>query len=315
MEFGLRGDSRISLIAVSENAVYRIQSSSDNATYILRVHRPAYHDVANIVSEIQWMRALGSETDLSIPRAIPTVEGTLVASVVAGEKKEPRHAVLLEYMNGNHPSTTEIHDIIEPLGEITATLHLHAQQWRSVPNFKRPTWDCESILGPESRFGSWQSSVSITGGQRRILEKLELTLRSELSDYGKGPNRFGLIHADIRLANLLVDGSKIHILDFDDCGFGWYLYDLSAVLALVGADVPIGELVTKWTTGYSRVRPLSSADQRQIPTFILLRRLLLIGWAVTHSAAGLASSLGESFIEDTCLIAQSYAGEGGTPIL
>ena len=54
-----------------------------------------------------------------------------------------------------------------------------------------------------------------------------------LHAYGTDIDRFGLIHADMRLGNLLVDGERVTLLDFDDCGFGWFLYDLAASLSLL----------------------------------------------------------------------------------
>ena len=51
-----------------------------------------------------------------------------------------------------------------------------------------------------------------------MLGRLAAALRARLAAFGTGPARYGLIHADIRLANLLVDDGRVSVIDFDDCG-------------------------------------------------------------------------------------------------
>ena len=42
---------------------------------------------------------------------------------------------------------------------------------------------------------------------------------------------YNLIHADLHFGNVLVDGDRLAVIDFDDCGFGWHPYELAVVLA------------------------------------------------------------------------------------
>lgn len=41
---------------------------------------------------------------------------------------------------------------------------------------------------------------------------------------------YGLIHADLVAANVMVDGTDIHSFDFNDGGFGFRLYDIATAL-------------------------------------------------------------------------------------
>lgn len=43
-------------------------------------------------------------------------------------------------------------------------------------------------------------------------------------------DNFGIIHADFHSSNYLVCDEKMRIIDFDRCGFGFYLYDLALAL-------------------------------------------------------------------------------------
>ena len=46
-----------------------------------------------------------------------------------------------------------------------------------------------------------------------LLSRLEDTIRRRLEVYGRGRDRFGLTHNDLRLANLLVDGDRTFVID------------------------------------------------------------------------------------------------------
>ena len=51
-----------------------------------------------------------------------------------------------------------------------------------------------------------------------------------MAELGSKPDVFGLIHADLHLENALFDGDAVRLIDFDDCGLGYWLYDLAVPL-------------------------------------------------------------------------------------
>src|SRR5260221_13336109 len=77
-------------------------------------------------------------------------------------------------------------------------------------------------------------------------------MRQRLASYGRGEDRFGMIHADVRLANLLADGDDIQVIDFDDCGFGWFMFDLATAVSFMEHDPRVPELCDAWVRGYRR---------------------------------------------------------------
>jgi Ser/Thr protein kinase RdoA (MazF antagonist) len=98
----------------------------------------------------------------------------------------------------------------------------------------------------------------------------------------------------------------VHVIDFDDCGFGWFLYDLGSSLSFVEHDPRVPELVDAWVTGYRRVAPLSVAEIAELPTFVMLRRLLLVAWIGSHSDTDLARSMGAEYTAASCDLAEAY---------
>ncbi len=139
-----------------------------------------------------------------------------------------------------------------------------------------------------------------------MLARLDQTLKRRLSAYGTGPDRYGLVHADTRLANLLVDDGSVSVIDFDDCGFSWYLYDLGTTVSFFEHRPQVPELVDSWLRGYRRRAEISPEDEAEIWTFILFRRLLLVAWIGSHGAVEIARELGAGYTLDSCDLAESY---------
>ena len=219
---------------------------------------------------------------------------------------EPRYAVMFSFLAGTEPSEDALLEPFERLGEVTARLHGHARRWPLPEGFVRQTWDFDTMLGSRPIWGDWRAGMGMDAARQAQLQLLADAIERRLRRYGQGADRFGLIHADLRLANLLLEGPTTKVIDFDDCGFGWYLYDLGAALSFIEHRPDVPELVDAWVRGYRRVAPLAAEDEAEIPTFILLRRLLLVAWIGSHAETDLAQSMGEAYTEGSCTLAEEY---------
>ena len=70
--------------------------------------------------------------------------------------------------------------------------------------------------------------------------------------FGTGPERYGLVHADTRLANLLVHDGAVSVIDFDDSGFSWFLYDAGTSVSFFEHEPQVPALIDSWLSGYRR---------------------------------------------------------------
>lgn len=307
--FGLSDDDEVTLINISENMTYRIDRAGGEKL-ILRVHRDGYQSQQTIMSEIAWMKALQEDAGILTPQAVPGVDGKLLQRVSAPHI-DPRNCVLINWIDGEMPQETgELSELLEPftqLGEINARLHQHALAWQRPDFFTRQRWDFDGTIGDQPIWGRFLEGQGLTDGDKGLLKKCADLIKIRLEKFGDSPNRFGLIHADLRMANLLIHQGNIRVIDFDDCGLGWFLYDIGAALSFMEDREDVPELVDAWVKGYLRVRPLSEEEIAEIPTFIMVRRLTLLGWAASRGkTGGLASELGVPFSKGTCKLAESY---------
>ncbi|MDC6726326.1 phosphotransferase enzyme family protein, partial [Leclercia adecarboxylata] len=121
-----------------------------------------------------------------------------------------------------------------------------------------------------------------------------------------GAERFGLVHADLRLANLLVDGDHLHLIDFDDCGFSWFMYDFAAAVSFFEQEPIIPALMDAWVEGYRTVLPLAAEDAAMLPVFVMLRRIMLVAWIASHSETPTAQELGIPYTQDSLVLADRF---------
>lgn len=299
------GDAELSLLSISENATFRVDDPATGDVSVLRVHRPGYQSLAAIRSELAWVRALRADGVVRTPPVIPAADGS---PVVTGRHPdgEARHVVRFAWVDGVEPSGARLVDDFRALGAIAARLHRHARGWSRPAGFTRFRWDADTSIGEFGHWGRWQDGMGVGPAESEVLGRLVTVLDKRLAAFGDGPDRFGLVHADMRLANLLVDGDDVTVIDFDDAGFSWYLYDLAASLSFIEDDPAVPALIDAWAGGYREEAPLTAAEESELPTFVMLRRLLLVAWIGSHSGTDLARSMGEEFTRTSCDLAEGY---------
>ncbi len=167
------------------------------------------------------------------------------------------------------------------------------------------------MFGPAATWGNWRDAPALDAEATANLDAAERLVRARLSAYGRQDDKYGLIHADMRLANLLIDGGRTRLIDFDDCGFGWFMYDFAAGISFMEDHPQVPALREAWLEGYQDVRPLSEADRDEIDSFIMLRRLALLAWIGSHSDTDLARSQAPHFAAVSARLARDYLDRRG----
>jgi Ser/Thr protein kinase RdoA (MazF antagonist) len=303
--FDLPAGVTVTPINLSENATYRVDHPASGQKWAMRVHRVGYHSRAAIASEHAWQIALRNAGAVNTPTPVRGRDGETIQLVAHEMVPEPRNVVVFEWEAGTEPASTDVAGF-ELLGETAARMHLHVKSWQRPGWFTRHTWDFETSLGNTPHWGRWRDGMGLTPEITQVFCETVGLIEQRLAWFGKSPDRFGLVHGDMRLANLLMDGPKVKVIDFDDCGFSWYLYDCATTVSFFEHVPEVPELLKAWVRGYRRVAPLSDVDEAEIGTFVMLRRLLLVAWIGSHSETELAQSMGVDYTRQTVPLCQQY---------
>ncbi len=104
-------------------------------------------------------------------------------------------------------------------------------------------------------------------------------MRAVFHRLGHDATQFGIIHADFIFMNCQFSHGRVQVLDFDDCGFGYFLYDMCPLLGNLKNSAQYATLRPAFLAGYRSVRPLPLEHEAHIDLFIAARHATTILWA------------------------------------
>ena len=300
-------------LKVRENAVFRIDLAGGGRA-VLRVHRSGYHSDAELNSEFVWMRALEA-AGIPVPRVIRSRNGRdfEVVSVRAGN--DSRQVDVFEWIDGRQLGSVEsgvsgegaaIAEQYHMIGAIAARMHNHTAGWRQPTGFRRHAWDAAGLVGEQPFWGQFWELAALTAGQKNLLLRTRAKIARELATYGTKPDRYGLIHADLVPENLLVDGRQVQVIDFDDAGFGWHLFELATSLYFITGDSIFETAREALVRGYRSEREMSDKTLERLPLFLAARGTTYLGWVHTRRGSETAQELTPFLVERACAVAEQY---------
>lgn len=309
--YGISADVKLTLLDHRENAVFRVDDKLGGKRYALRIHRAGYHSNAALESELQWMAAL-TEAGVATPTVIEGLDGRYVQVVDIEKVPEPRQCDLFGWIEGvtlgellgQSPDEASISQAYQLVGRVTAQVHVQARGWTPSQGFIRHSWDEKGLLGSKPLWGGFWELDKLTEAQSDLLLRARNRVRELLMDFGKGTDRYGLIHADLLPDNIMMDGDNPRIIDFDDAGYGWHLYDLATALFSYQGTKYYEPMRAAWITGYRTVKELPDEHLQLLPPLLLARGLIGLGWLHSRQETAHAKAVTQKRIEKVCLMAR-----------
>ena len=263
------------LLSVRENAIFEVHGATSRRG-VLRLHRAGYQDARSINSEMLWLKYLYSQR-FPVPSPILAEGDRLVSTTATG-----RHATLLGWVSGHHLGSSEdtvpIGQRYSEIGATLARLHNVTDRFRPPAGFLRPSWDIDGFLGEEPLWGRFWEYSGLNAADTRLMHEVRGAAREDLERFFRSGADFGLIHADPLPDNVLLSESGPVIIDYDDSGYGFRMYDL-AVASYRRIDEPgVERLSERLVAGYREHRELPDEHWETLPLFHLLRSLACLGW-------------------------------------
>ena len=273
------GGTVLRLIGARENEVHEMALGSARAA--LRLHRTAYQTEAAIRAEIDWCAALAG-AGLPVSSPVATLSGERLVRLASG-----RHASVTSWVEGAslgadgvplaQPVATQI-DLHHRLGHLLALVHIATDANPPLP-FPRPLWDIDRLTGEDPLWGRFWEHSAASDDERAVLRRARGFLRDGLQGL-RAPD-VGPIHADAVRENVLVAGDALSLIDFDDCGTGFRLYDLGTAMMQNEYEPARDDLRDALVAGYTTQRP---ADAATVDLMTLMRGCASVGWTMPRLA-------------------------------
>jgi Ser/Thr protein kinase RdoA (MazF antagonist) len=282
--FGI-APAELHFVHLSENVTFKVTDAHNGSQFVLRLHRPWYHDIAALKSEHLWTHAL-VKAGIAAPDPLLTLDGEDFVQVDVPATGERRWAGLARWVDGElladvvarETDAAENARHFAQLGAIMAAMHNQTTSWTLPAGFKRHALDADGLLGPAPFWGPfWEHPVFSTAERLRLLATRDM-LHAALTRYGKPARTYSLIHADLHPRNVLINGTHTAVIDFDDSGFGWHQYDLAVALVAYQQHPAFPAFRDACIAGYRSVRAITENDLALLPMFLLIRGMAQIGW-------------------------------------
>jgi Ser/Thr protein kinase RdoA (MazF antagonist) len=271
-----------------ENAVFRV-AYADGGKAALRLHRPGYLSRAALSSELAWMADLRRQGVL-VPEPIASRDGGFVIAIDTGSDVT-QYADLIGWVDGEPLGESgqplgglraELEAIFGAIGDLMARMHVAADGFRAPADFERPSWNEVGLLGDEPFWGRFWDCDGLDAGDQAFLARLRGDLMRRLGAISSSLDT-GLIHADLVRENVFVKDGAVAFIDFDDCGFGFRLFDVATALLRSRREPDYPVMRDALLQSYTAVRPAVAEEFKYLPLFLLLRSLTYIGWAGARS--------------------------------
>jgi len=264
-------DPFVEFIRHNENITYKVTEKGSEDTYLLRMHKPitknmqGLHNTREAVqSELEYLLAWSSHSELSVQIPVPNLNGELVTTAVI--EHEEVHCSVLKWIFGEIMSKQDLNSegTVSSLGTNIAYLHQFSLLYQHGSSFIRPEYGIEWTNTMLTKLRSGEEMGIITTKDFHILENTLSLINDRLKVLSKTIETWGLIHADINYSNLILTSRGISFIDFGLSGFGYYAMDVA-----MGALMTKSELRDALLPGYTNIIS-RRIDTEQLEGFMLL---------------------------------------------
>lgn len=277
---------RCSFVSTGFNTVFRVDATN-GSRYALRVSpRLRIHADGCEAAEAAWVTALRREVGLATPAVINAADGSPVVWVEGAGVPEPRSCVLFEWVGGQ-PLRRRINaGAVRMTGELAASVHDHAASHASADASAAP-------------LGALVADRVLYFRTDARLEELRPTYGSALAEavvraqlvldglWSNPPHPAHLLHGDIQPSNVMVAGSQVTLIDFQDLIWGFEIQDVVIALQALAHFEDAEGLAAAFRGGYETIRPWPEADPETIAALHAARHLNVLNFGLGLRAPGL----------------------------
>ena len=291
--YGL-SDTRFKFLKQAGNTLFQVNEINPTSTaraerytpgqYMLRIHQPGYQATQAIELELMWLAAMCRDANLPVPEPVPTQDGKLITQISVPGIPEERNCSLLRWVKGRFLTQGIGPQHYKAQGRLMAHLHNHAAHWQVPAGFTKRKYDWEGLFRDDLGEGipASEAWALLPPQYIKTYEMIAGKVKLVMDQSGKDHAVYGLIHGDLGLdANILFWKGEARAIDFDDSGFGYYMYDLSLALEHCQEEVALPQFREALLDGYLQVRSIPAEQLDHLDLFLAAYYVYLSLWAAT----------------------------------
>ena len=264
--YGIETD-RLHLLDGFESYIFEFSRSDGN--FILRLSHSLRRNRSDIQGEVEWINYL-AEGGAGVAKAIQSIRGELVEFVDDNQDGAFLATAFIK-APGNHPTKAQWNPrLFDAWGRLVGQIHALSKTYvPSSEEYKRYEWNSAENM----QVSEWLSPADEVV-QRKFKELMDYLQCLEMNC-----ESYGMIHQDAHAGNFFVDQNyRITLFDFDDCVYGWFIYDIAMVLfyALMGHENDpeyIKMFTENFLRGYYHQNFIDPLWFREVPYFLKLREI------------------------------------------
>jgi len=325
-QYGIRA-ARFDLLRQAGNTLFRVVTGDlpdipkagdlfEPGQYLLRIHQPGYQEVDAIELELAWLAAMRREADLPVQEPIPTLDGLLLPAVEVPGVPGQRNASLLRWIKGRSVKDHFTPAHLRAQGKLMARLHNFASGWQPPAGLCKRRFDWDGLFADDvgSDMPNAEAWALLSPLQHEAFSIVAERLRAVMDAWGEGPDVFGLIHGDLGVdANLFFWHGEPRPIDFDDSGYGYWVFDLAVALDACRDYLDYARYRDALLQGYTEFRPLPQAQAAQIELFLAGLQIYWNLWATggTHLYPGMLPEFAERMASTADFVVRYARQQGG----
>ncbi|MFG6118673.1 phosphotransferase enzyme family protein [Thalassobacillus sp. B23F22_16] len=262
-----------------ENYVFEVYKGE--TPYILRLTHSSHRDQYELEGELQWVNYL-QRHNVNVSLAHKSNSGKLVEKIKAGETSF--FACLFDKAPGRLVKVDE--DLFGPelfavWGETIGNMHRVTRDF-NLQKGRRSKWEEDDLFDFPSYLDEKKDGEIISQGEMLV---------DQIKRLPQSYDSFGLIHSDVHPGNFFYHEGEIHVFDFDDSTYHFYVSDIAIPLyysvwwkhrneSLEVRSKFGEEFFYHFLKGYQKESAIDPEWIERIPMFLRLRDLEL--YTVLH---------------------------------
>jgi len=297
-------DAHVEWLSYTHHPVFKVMEN--DSTYILHMFIHENYRWDKLFTVASWLTLMRTAGQFSVPQ--PVLRGNNFLTYQGMHDEIAWNGILYHYLEGVSRNPDEVTtDELKRIGEFLAKTHQFStdclKQFRSFNPDSPISSDINGLIltsigfahsqltrldwdGLFSRDGIYypgdENMTVFSNEQLSVMDAVAEKVKSAMDEIGQGEDGFGLIHGDFLLKNILFHENEVRALDFEYCGWGYYLYDLTPILWQLKPQARYPQLEQALWDGYTGIRPLTEGHRELLETFIAGRQVASMRWIAAN---------------------------------